>query len=86
VGKAPSAFGPLTFRANWHTRKGEVVVTADAPARPPGKWQLRLPDPPGYRITDVRIDDTELKRDADGRVDLTGRTGTVVVRFAVARR
>jgi hypothetical protein len=45
-----------------------------------------LPDPPGYRITGVRIGDEELHRDADGRVDLTGRKGNVVVRFAVEKK
>jgi hypothetical protein len=86
VERAPSAFGPLTFRLASHLSKGEVLVTAEAPSRPVAKWQLRLPDPPGYRITGVRIGDEELKRDSDGRVDLTGRTGKVVARFAVAKR
>jgi hypothetical protein len=63
---------------------GEAALKQDAPARVPSRWQLRLPDPPGYRITGVRIGDEELKRDADGRVDLTGETGRVVIRFAVA--
>jgi hypothetical protein len=57
-----------------------------APSRPPGKWLVRLPDPPGYRITGARIGDIEVRRDADGRVDLTGRTGKVTVRFAVEKR
>jgi hypothetical protein len=86
VENAPSAFGPLTFRAESHLSKGEVVVTIDAPARPPSRWQLRLPDPPGYRITGVRIDNGGKRRDDDGRIDLTGRTGKVVVRFAVVKK
>jgi hypothetical protein len=86
VESAPSAFGPLTVRAQSRLTKGEVVVTVDAPARPPAMWQLRLSEPPGYRITGVRIGDDELRRDADGRVDLTGRTGKVTVRFAVEKR
>jgi hypothetical protein len=86
VENAPSAFGPLTFRAESHLSKGEVVVTVDAPARPVWKWQLRLPGPTGYRITGVRIGNDEERRDADGRIDLTGRTGKVVVRFAVVKK
>jgi hypothetical protein len=86
VKNAPSAFGEVTFRVESRLSKGEVVVTAERPSRPVANWGLRLPDPPGYRITGVKIGDDEVHRDADGRVDLTGRRGTVVVRFVVAKR
>jgi hypothetical protein len=83
VEKAPTAFGEVSVRAESRLRQGEVAVTVQAPPRPVGKWLLRLPDPPGYRITTVRIGEDELKRDADGRIDLTGRKGNFVVRFQV---
>ena len=86
VQKAPSAFGPIGVRVESRLKKGEVVVTTEAPARPVGKWLVRLPDPPGYRVTGVRIGEEEVRRDADGRVDLTGRTGTVTVRFGVEKK
>ena len=81
--KAPSAFGEVSFTVEPRLADGEVRVTVQAPPRPVGKWQLRLPDPPGHTITAVKVGDDELKRDADGRVDLTGRTGTFTVRFLV---
>jgi hypothetical protein len=86
VRKAPSAFGAIALRVESRLSRNEVVVTTDVPPRPVGKFQLRLPDPPGYRITGVRIGDAEVHRDADGRVDLTWRTGKVTVRFAVATK
>jgi hypothetical protein len=86
VRKAPSAFGEISVRVQSHLRRGEVIVTTQAPPRPVAKWLLRLPDPPGYRIAKVRIGPAEAPRDADGRVDLTGRSGPVVVRFEVERR
>jgi hypothetical protein len=86
VKKAPTAFGEVTFRVLSHLSEGEVMVIVEPPPRPVAKWQLRLPDPPGYRITGVRIGGEDVRRDADGRVDLTGQTGKWTVRFAVAKR
>jgi hypothetical protein len=86
VKKAPTVFGEVSFRVQSRLDQGEVVVDVKSPPRPVGKWQVRLPDPPGYQITGVRIGDDEAKRDDDGRVDLTGRMGDVRVRFTVAKR
>jgi hypothetical protein len=86
VDKVPTAFGPVSFRVESRLENGEVTLKTEAPPRPVRKWEVRLPDPPGYRITGVRIGDEELHRDADGRVDLTGRKGNVVVRFAVEKK
>ena len=83
VEKAPTAFGEVSVRAESRLKQGEVVVTVAAPPRPVGRWTLRLPDPPGHRITGATAGGAELHRDADGRVDLTGRTGTFEVRFRV---
>ena len=86
VEKAPNAFGAISVRVESRLAKGEVVVTADMPPRPVVRYQLRLPDPPGHRITGVRIGDGEVRRDSEGRIDLTGRPGTVTVRFAVEKK
>jgi hypothetical protein len=83
VAKAPSAFGEVSASAESRLAKGEVVVEVQTPPRPVEKWTLRLPDPPGYTVTGVRIGEAELKRDADGRVDLTGRTGRFTVQYRV---
>jgi len=86
IEKAPSAFGEVSLRAESRLKDGEVVVTLQSPARPVGKWLLRLPNPPGYQVTDVSIENQKLTRDADGRVDLTGRTGKFAVRFQVQKQ
>jgi hypothetical protein len=83
VVKAPSAFGPVSFRVDAALQAREVVAEVEAPARSPAKWTLRLPDPPGFVITGAKVGSDELKRDAEGRVDLTGRTGTFRVVFSV---
>jgi hypothetical protein len=86
VDKAPSAFGDVSMSTESRLKEGEVRVSLKTPSRPIGKWTLRLPDPPGYRVTGARIGDKDLRRDADGRVDLSRQTGEFVVRFAVAQR
>src|SRR6185369_16227535 len=83
VEKFPTAFGEVSFTVESRVSRGEVRVTVTAPPRPVGRMQLRLPDPFDYTITGVKLGDDELTRDADGRVDLTGRTGTFTVRFLV---
>lgn len=86
IEKAPTAFGEVSLRTESRLKDGHVTVTVKPPPRPVGKLRLRLPDPPDYRIKSVRVGDAELRRDADGRVDLTGKTGEIVVRFAVEMR
>ncbi len=83
VQKAPTAFGEVNFSVHARSKAGELVAELEAPPRAPAKWTLRLPDPPGYTITGAKIGAAELKRDADGRVDLTGRTGKFQVVYSV---
>jgi hypothetical protein len=83
VAKAPSAFGPVSLRLDSALQAGEEVAAVEAPPRAPAKWTLRLPDPPGYVITGAKVGNEELKRDVEGRVDLTGRTGKFHVIFTV---
>jgi hypothetical protein len=84
--KAPTAFGEVSFRVESRLKAGEVLVRLDAPARPVGKWTLRLPDPPGRRVTAVNIGTEDVRRDADGRIDLTGRKGAFTVQYEVEVR
>ncbi|HUR55935.1 MAG TPA: hypothetical protein VMZ71_17500 [Gemmataceae bacterium] len=83
VENAPSAFGEVSFRVESRAARGEVVVDVQTPPRPVSRWTLRLPDPPGYTITGVKVGTDELKRDTDGRVDLTGREGKFRVVYFV---
>lgn len=83
IEKAPSAFGETSIAVSSDLKAGRVEVELQSPPRPVAKWTLRLPDPPGYTISDVKVGAASLKRDADGRVDLTGRTGTFRVIYSV---
>jgi hypothetical protein len=86
VANAPSAFGEVSLRVESQLTEGRLRIRTAAPSRPAGKWLVRLPDPPGHRITSVRIGDAEVRRGADGRVDLTGRTGEVSITFHVEKK
>ena len=59
---------------------------ADLPSRNPAKRTLlRARAPDGWRITGAKIDATELAVDPKGSVDLSGKTGPVIVTFSVAK-
>ena len=79
VKKAPTAVGEISFRVESKLKQGELRVSLDLPARPVKKWQLRLPDPPGCKITRVRLGTTNLDRDAEGRINLPLRAGPLTL-------
>ena len=83
--KAPTLFGPMSVRTESRLSQGEVLVSIDAPPRPPGKWTLRLPLPPGWHVKSAAIGDQPALLGNTGVVDLTGKTGSIQVRFAVEK-
>jgi hypothetical protein len=86
VERSPTAFGPVSLKAESRLREGHVVISADLPTRNPAKRTLlraRVPD--GWRVTAATIDKAEHAVDVRGTVDLTGRTGSVTVVFQVER-
>jgi hypothetical protein len=86
VERAPTAFGEMSVRTASRLKDGEVRVAVRTPSRPVGKITLRLPDPPGYRVSGVRIGKASMQRDVDGRVDLSGLKGEIAIRFAVQKK
>src|SRR5205814_678927 len=86
VEHAPTAFGPVSVRAESRLGNGHVTATVDLPARnAPRRTLLRARVPEGWRVTGARLGSADLAVDGRGTVDLTGRSGTVVVRFAVKK-
>jgi hypothetical protein len=83
--RAPTLFGPMSFRTESRLNQGEVLVNIDAPPRPPAKWTLRLPLPPGWKVKSATVDGQPASLGDGGVVDLTGRTGAIRVRFAVEK-
>jgi hypothetical protein len=86
VERAPTAFGPVSVRAESHLASGHVKATVELPRRnAPRQTLLRVRVPEGWRVTAARLGDGALRVDDRGTVDLTGRTGTVVIDFAVTK-
>src|SRR5262245_11777170 len=78
IENAPTAFGPVSLRAQSRLEAGSVTVTANLPSRYPAKQTyLRARVPDGWRVTGAATGETKLAlRDGD-TVDLSGRTGDV---------
>ncbi len=84
VEHAPTAFGPVSVRAESHLTSGHVTATVKLPTRnAPRRILLRARVPQGWRVTSAHLGSETLRVDDRGTVDLTGRNGTVAVRFAV---
>jgi hypothetical protein len=86
VERAPTSFGPVSVRAESHLASGNVTATVQLPTRnAPRRTLLRARVPEGWRVTSARLGSEVLRVDDRGTVDLTGRSSTVVVRFAVEK-
>jgi hypothetical protein len=85
VSRAPTAFGQLSFRAESRLVDGAVTLAVDAPPRRPDAWLVRLPLPPGWKATGAEVGGADLPLGEGGMVDLSGRTGRVVLRVRVGR-
>ncbi len=87
VERAPTAFGPVSVRAESHLTNGNVTATVELPSRnAPRRTLLRVRVPEGWHATSARLGSEMLRVDDRGTVDLTGRSGTVVVRFEVQKK
>jgi hypothetical protein len=69
--RAPTMFGPVSFRVSSHLSRGELTVEVAAPPRRPREFLLRLPLPPGWRIISASHGDQRLPLRTDGSIDLT---------------
>jgi hypothetical protein len=86
VERSPTAFGPVSVRADSRLSEGRVAVRADLPTRNPAKRTLlRVRVPDGWRITAARIGDKRLTVDDRGTVDLSGQTGSLSIVFDVQK-
>jgi hypothetical protein len=83
--RAPTLFGPVSFRTESHLNKSEVLMDIDAPPRPPARFSVRPPLPPGWRLKSATVDDRTVTLGDGGTVDLTGKTGMLKVRFVVEK-
>jgi hypothetical protein len=85
VGRAPTSFGEISFRAESRLGDGMVTLTIDSPPRKPDSWLVRPPLPPGWKAVGATVGGAEIPVRDGGEIDLSGRTGRFVLRVRVDR-
>ena len=83
VGRAPTAFGPVSVRVESRLGRGEVTLAVEAPPRRPESWLVRLPLPPGWKVVGARAGEAELPVGPDGSIDLSAQAGRFTLRVRV---
>jgi hypothetical protein len=84
--RAPTAFGPVSFRLESHLANGEIKAEIDPPRRNrPGSMLFRARPPDGWRIVSATIQDQKLQTDPLGTVDLSSLTDRTTLLFHVQR-
>lgn len=85
VERAPTLFGEVSLETESRLTQGEVRVTVLPPPRRPNRLLIRLPLPDGWKVVQALVNDAGVDPGKDGKLDLTGRTGKLRLRFRVAR-
>ena len=91
VERAPTAFGPVSFKFESHLTQGNMVAELDLPQRNQPKHafvRARVPD--GWKVMGASaVGGAEPKTfvaDEKGTVDVTGLKAKVVLNFKVEKR
>jgi hypothetical protein len=86
VERAPTAFGPVSLRAESKLSQGEVIVEVDFPQRNrPKQTFLRARVPKGWKVNSATAGDAKLKVDEKGTVDISSLKGKAAVHFQVKK-
>ena len=84
VERAPTAFGPVSFKTESHLKDGKVISEVELPSRNvAGKILLRARVPDGWRVISATTGSETLKPDEYGTVDLSALKGKQTIRFNV---
>jgi hypothetical protein len=86
VERAPTAFGPVSFRLESHLARGKITAEIDPPHRNrPKSMQLRIRAPDGWQIVSANLENRALKPDPSGTLDLSSLTTKTAIIFHVQR-
>ena len=86
VDRAPTAFGPVSFRLESHLDRGEIIAEVDPPHRNRPKSMLfraRVPD--GWTIDSAEGSSQSFKPDQHGTIDISSLTNKTAIVFHVQR-
>jgi len=86
VERAPTAFGPVSYRIESKLGEGKVLAEFELPIRnSANRTQARIRLPDGWRISSAQVNGTGVLADVNGTVDLSRQNGKVSLRMEVAR-
>jgi hypothetical protein len=86
VERAPTAFGPLSLRAESKLKQGEVLAEVELPSRnKPERALLRVRLPDGWKVTSAQAGSQSLSVDDKGTVDISALSGKAEIRFKVSK-
>jgi hypothetical protein len=85
VTRAPTMFGPVSFRVESRLSNGELRLEITSPPHRPALFLVRPPLPRGWKAAAASVPGRDLPVRPDGAIDLTGQTGTLRVRVQVVR-
>ncbi|MDB6059807.1 MAG: hypothetical protein JWO95_3651 [Verrucomicrobiales bacterium] len=86
VERAPTAFGPVSYKIESHLNKGHVLAQVELPARNKANQILfRARVPEGWHVMHADVAGHELPVDNNGSVNLTSLQGKLVINFDVSR-
>lgn len=82
VERAPTAFGPVSFRLESKLNKGEIIAEVDPPYRnQPKQTLLRARVPDGWKIISAGASGQTFKPDANGTVDISSLKNKTTIVF-----
>jgi hypothetical protein len=82
--RAPTAFGPVSFRLESHLSRSEIRAEIDPPRRSRPKSMLfRARVPNGWKIVSAEVENQKLKADSLGTVDISALTTKSTIVFHV---
>jgi hypothetical protein len=82
VERAPTAFGPVSFRLESHLDRGEIIAEIDPPHRNrPERMLFRARVPDGWQVVSAKAANDALKPDHNGTVDISAFTDKTVIVF-----
>jgi hypothetical protein len=81
--RAPTMFGPVSFRVESQLRHGDILLEAEAPPHKPRNWLVRIPLPAGWKAVTAVYNNAEVPLSPDGKIDLSALAGRVSVRVRV---
>jgi hypothetical protein len=85
VTRAPTMFGPVSFRVESRLSDGELRLEITSPPLRPASFLVRPPLPQGWKTVAASIGSRDLPIGSDGAIDVSEQTGTFRLRVRLEK-